>query len=368
MTDLVRAEVCRIAPYNAGLTIAEVREKYNVATITKLGSNENPIGPSPHVTQALRDTGALCALYPDPAGRSLRAALAHKLGVEAERVILGNGSEDLLSVVSRTVLRPGDKVVTPYPSFPLHEDYATLMGAKVVRVPVTSDFAMDIDRMLVAAQGARMLVLSNPMNPVGTWIDNGALARLVAGLPETCLLVLDEAYFEYARGGGYADGLDVLRGMDRPWIVLRTFSKAYGLAGLRVGYGVTGDLRLHDMMDRVRTPFNVNAAAQTAALAAWADEDHLARVVELATTERARMADLLRAKGYAYAPSRGNFLFVDCGTSSIALAETLLRQGVIVKPWKQPGYDRFIRISVGNSEDTLRLGDALPAHEAAGQA
>lgn len=360
MTDLIRDEVRLIAPYNAGLTIAQVRERYGVGSIAKLGSNETPLGAGQLARAAFARAGEALHLYPDPAGRDMRRHLAAEAGINEARVILGNGSEDLLSVICRTVLRAGDSVVTPYPSFPLHEDYALLMGASVTRVPVGGDFAVDVPALIEAGREARLLFLANPLNPVGSWIGPDALAALARELPETCLLVVDEAYFEFARGDGYADGLAVLRAMDRPWIVLRTLSKAYGLASLRIGYGFAHDAGFIAMLDRVRTPFNVNGPAQAAGLAALADHDHLAQVVALACTERDRMAAELTARGYRVAPSRGNFVFFDCGGPSVDFAEALLRHGIITKPWKQPGYDTFVRVSAGAAAETAAFLAALP--------
>lgn len=365
MIDVVRPEVRSLVPYNAGLTAKDIAQGDRPARIAKLSSNENPLGPSPLVHRALRDIEDLAQYYPDSAGRDLKASLAAMLRLTADRLILGNGSEDLISVICRTVLRPGDTVVTPYPSFQLHEDYATLVGAAVRRVPVKGDFTIDTAALSAAAQGARVLFLSNPMNPTGSWLDEEALASLARDLPADCLLVLDEAYFEYAAGPGYANGLSMLEGTTKPWIVLRTFSKAYGLAGLRVGYGVASNADLRDMMDRVRTPFNVNSLAQTAALAALSDQEYVDKIVRLTMRERETLADILTGQGYAAPPSRGNFLFVDCGGPSARFAAAFLREGVIVKPWKQAGFEHFVRISAGGPADTRQFAAAMPRVRAA---
>lgn len=268
-SDMVRTEVTRLSPYNSGLTIAEVMQRYAPARIAKLGSNENPLGPSPTLATMMQAGAEMFRLYPDPAGRELRQAIAAKYAFGDDQIILGNGSEDLLSIISRAVLRPHDTVVTLYPSFPLHEDYATLMGARVERVTVNDDLTINVDALIEAVRKRpRMLLFSNPMNPVGSWLSAGDLSKVLNAAGDETLVVVDEAYAEYAEGDDYASSLPYLCKRDRPWIVLRTFSKAFGLAGLRIGFGIVGDPQLRALLDRVRTPFNVNGMAQAAALAA----------------------------------------------------------------------------------------------------
>lgn len=351
-SDMVRTEVNRLSPYNSGLTIDEVMERYAPARIAKLGSNENPLGPSPTLATTMHAGPEMFRLYPDPAGRKLRQAIGDKYAVTEGQIILGNGSEDLLSVISRAVLRPGDAVVTLYPSFPLHEDYATLMGATVKRVVVNDDLTINVDALVEAVrQRPRMLLFSNPMNPVGSWLSGGDLSRVLDAVGDETLIVIDEAYAEYAKGDDYASSLPYLEKLEQPWIVLRTFSKAFGLAGLRIGFGIVGDPELRALLDRVRTPFNANAMAQAAALAALADDEHLARVVALASAERKRVETFLASKGLDVGASRGNFLFFNCRQDASAFVEGLLRQGVIVKPWKQQGFDTYVRVSIGSTAE-----------------
>lgn len=359
-SDIVRTEVTRLSAYNSGLTIGEVQQRYAPPRIAKLGSNENPIGPTPTLATMAQAGTDMFRLYPDPAGRDLRRAIGAKHGVDEEQVILGNGSEELLSVVSRAVLRPGDAIVTLYPSFPLHEDYATLMGATVKRVTVDSDLGINVDALAAAArERPRMLVFSNPMNPVGSWLSGGDLAKVLDAAGDGTLIMIDEAYAEYAAGEDYSSALVHLRERDRPWIVLRTFSKAFGLAGLRIGFGIVSDPELRGLLDRVRTPFNTNGMAQAAALSALADEDHLARVVAQVRVERARVENFLRGKSLKVAPSKGNFLFFDCRQNAAVFVEGLLRKGVIVKPWKQEGFDTYVRVSIGSPAENDHFMEAL---------
>lgn len=348
----VREEVQGIPPYNAGMTIEEVRTRYKVDRVVKLASNENPLGPSPAVRQALQHSLGAIEQYPDPSGRALRAGIAERLKVSPDQIVLGNGSEDLLSVICKAVLAPGDTAVTLYPSFPLHEDYVNLMGARVKRVDLLEDLTIDVDALVEAvAKGPRMVMFANPMNPVGSWLDSQQMQRVVSALKPETLLVLDEAYLEYAQGGGFADAVALLTGTDKAWITLRTFSKAWGLAALRIGYALVSSAELCTFFDRVRTPFNTNLVAQTAALAALGDTGHVDSVVQLARQERERVKALLEAQGRRVAPSKGNFLFFDCGSNAVAFCEKLLRRGVILKPWKQAGYETFARVSLGSHED-----------------
>jgi histidinol-phosphate aminotransferase len=359
-SELVREEVLRLAPYNSGLTLREVNERYAPAKIAKLGSNESPLGPSPDLGSIITAGPDLIRLYPDPAGVELRKVIAVALGVPLAQIILGNGSEELISIISRAVLRPKDRVVTLYPSFPLHEDYATLMGATVDCINIKDDMSIDVEAFEEAiAAPARMVIFSNPMNPVGSWLSPAELTRAIAAADKNTLIVIDEAYAEYAAGDDYVSAVDLLKGSDRPWVVLRTMSKAYGLAGLRIGYGVVGNPEFRSLLDRVRTPFNVNAIAQVSAVTALADRQHLQRVVILAISERQRMEAFLRGNGWQVAPSKGNFLFFDCARNAADFAEGLLRQGVIVKPWKQAGFETFVRVSIGAPDENNQFMSAV---------
>lgn len=358
----VRDEIRAIAPYNSGLTIDEVRAKYAVEEIAKLGSNENPLGPSPKLRGLFSDIGELARLYPDPQGRALCNRLATDFAVDERQIVLGNGSEDLIAVICRSVVRPGDVVATLYPSFPLHEDYTVLMGGTVERVTVTPDLDIDLDALLAAiARRPRMLMFSNPMNPVGAWLDPDALARVFEAVDPDTLVVVDEAYAEYAAGEDYPSAVDMLRETSLNWVVLRTFSKAFGLAGLRIGYGIVSSGELCDFFNRARTPFNTNAIAQAAAIAALDDASHLKASVDLALAERVRVAAVIGALGYRMAPSKCNFLFIDVRKDASEVAEALLKRGVIVKPWKQPGFETFIRVSIGSALENDQFLEAFQA-------
>lgn len=349
---LVRREVAALPAYDPGADPDDVAGACG-GRVVKLSNNENPYGASPRVAAAvLRHLGE-SARYPDPAGKRLVRAVAHDLGVPAGHVVLGNGSENLLELLCQAVLDPGDLVLTQAPGFSLHEIFPRVMGARVRKVPVTRDFGLDVaawERELTAVP--KLVFLANPCNPTGVALNRAELERLVAAIPRPALLVLDEAYCEFARPDpSYPDGLEVLRGQERPWIVLRTFSKAYGLAGFRVGYGIASDAGLVRALDRVRTPYNVSHPAQVAALAALDDRDHLARTVGRTRQEIARIADKLLSAGFRVAPSSANFLFIDTTRAADEVAGELRRSGIIVKAWREPGYENFVRASLSTPED-----------------
>jgi len=356
-----RAEVPSLPPYNAGLSSDAVRRRYGVPRVARLGSNENPDGPSPRVAEALASLAQQVRDYPDADSRTLREALAARCGAVPEQVVVGNGSEAILQMLCLALLSPGDRVLTQRPAFGLHEIYPRMMGAQIDLLDLTPALGFDLDAWCAAlARGPKLVMLANPSNPVGCMFDATAFARLLAATPASTFLVVDEAYVEYARlSQGYPDVLPMLRDWGGAWIVLRTFSKAWGLAGLRVGYGVASDAALVQLLDRVRTPFGVNLAAQVAAQAALRDEAHMQRSVARTVCERRAMAEALAAMGLRVAPSAANFLFVDLGRPNGPVNEALLGQGVIVKPWKEPGFTQFLRVSVGSGEDNARFLVAL---------
>lgn len=365
LTRLARPEVRDLPAYNAGLTSDVVRQRYGVKHVARLASNENPYGPSPKLVEALASIAKTVGLYPDANSLALRAAIAERTGALVADIVVGNGSENLLEVLCQAFLAPGDRVVTLLPSFGLHEIYPRMMGAKVHMVPVTAALEFDVDawcKALSQGQAPKMAILSNPSNPVGCMLDASAFARIVQAAPQDTLLVIDEAYYEYAlHTPGFPDALAQLRAQNRPWIVLRTFSKAWGLAGLRVGYGIASSPRLVQMLDRVRTPFNVNMAAQTAALAVWNDRAYMEESVRATVVQREWLAAELRRRGYFMAPSAANFLFVHARRANAPVAEGLLRHGVIVKPWKEAGYEEYIRVSIGSVQDNQLFLQAFDA-------
>src|SRR5580698_8494493 len=346
--EALRPAIRSLPAYNSGLSAEHLRARYHVAEVAKLGSNENPWGASPRVQVALAEAIQHVGLYPDPASNQLRHRLAEQLAIAPDRLAFGNGSEDLISICAHSFLSPGEEMITVLPSFGLHAIYSQAIGAHVRLIP-SRDYAIDIPAMIAAlTPRTRLVMFSAPSNPLGTTITGDDLARLLHALPDDALLIFDEAYFEYAAAEeSYPGFLAILERSNRTWILLRTFSKAYGLAGLRVGYAIASDSELIDVIDRARTPFNVNRFAQVAALAALEDLDHMRKCVALTIAERERVRASLAAMGYRASPSVANFLFFDAREDASALAERLLTHGVIVKPWREPGYTRHVRVSIG---------------------
>lgn len=359
MRQPVNPHVAALPPYNAGMPLARAREIAGRDDMARLASNENPDGCSPAVMQALRSPEFEPWRYSDPTCVALRAALAARLKVDAGAVVVGNGSEELIAAISRGILVADTQVVTVIPSFGLHEIEPLAAGASVIKVPMTADANFDLPGLEAAmAAGPRVVFLSSPWNPVGPGLSHAALQRLIAAVRPGTLFVLDEAYFEFADPDA-PDGLDALRDSGIAFVVLRTFSKAYGLAGLRVGYAVCSDTEIARVIAAAKTPFNVNGAAQLAAVAALKDHDWMMASVAGIRAERERVAAALSTLGLRVAPSQTNFLFFDTGRDSAEVAMALLREGLIIKPWREPGYESWIRATIGTPAENDRLIAAM---------
>lgn len=347
--------------YNAGLSLAAARAASGVEQIARLASNENPYGCSPAVRSVLASGSVEFWRYSDPSCELLRASLAARLGVEPAAIVVGNGSEELIAAASRAFLTAGASALTVTPCFGLHEIEPLAVGARVTKVPMTADCEFDIPRLEAAlAQAPNLLFLPSPWNPVGAALDHDGLARVIKATPSSALFVLDEAYREFA-SDAIPDGLEMLRPGDRPYVVLRTFSKAFGLAGLRVGYAVCSSPKIAKMLAAAKTPFNVNALAQAAAIAALEDEAWMSGAVARICVERDRVAKVLGALDVRVARSEGNFLFFDSGRDSVQVAAGLLKAGVVVKPWLEAKYESFIRVSIGTAAENDQFLKALAA-------
>jgi len=353
--------VAGLPPYNAGMNIAAARQHSGCQDIAALASNENPDGCSPHVAAALAELEP--SRYSDPACTVLRAALSEKLGASAECIVAGNGSEEMIAAICRAVLHPGALVATVCPGFGLHEIEALANGARVEKVAMRPDLDFDVPAIVATlGRSPAIFFLSSPSNPVGPALDREGLTRILAAVGQETLLVLDEAYFEFT-DDDLPDGLAALAATSLSWVVLRTFSKAYGLAGLRVGYAVTSDARLARAVSAAKTPFNVNAAAQVAAVAALKDDAWMRASVARLKRERSSVADGIGAMRLSSARSQTNFLFIDVRQDSRAAFDHFLSKGIIVKPWKEEGYSTFIRVTIGTPSENDRFLDALRALE-----
>jgi len=349
-----------IAPYQAGKPIEELAREFGLQpeSIVKLASNENPLGMPASAREAITAALADLARYPDSNGFELKAALSRKLGVGSDWLTLGNGSNDILEAAAAVMLAPGRSCVYAQHSFAVYPLATQARGARAIVVPAR-DYGHDLDAMLAAiAADTRLVFVANPNNPTGTFIEAAAMAAFLQAVPRHVVVVLDEAYNEYLPAA--------LRHPSEEWVrrhpnllVSRSFSKAYGLAGLRVGYGIAQP-ELTDLLNRVRQPFNCNALAQAAAVAALDDLAFVARSVEL---NRAGMVQLTRAfdaLGLRYLPSHGNFVLVEVGDGA-RIYLGLLRRGVIVRPVANYGLPRWLRVTIGLPEENERFIAALGA-------
>jgi histidinol-phosphate aminotransferase len=344
-----------------GKSIASVQRELGLKNVVKLASNENPLGPAPRASAAYRKAEKLNALYPEGASPELRAALARHHKLAPESVIVGNGSDEVIRLLCEAFLEPEDEVVVSQHAFIRFKQQAAMMGARVIEVPMT-DWTHDLELMAKAMSPRTKLVfVANPNNPTGTFNTAEELEALLASAPKTALVVLDEAYWHYAQAiPGYPKSLPELVLAHDNLVVLRTFSKAYGLAGLRVGYGV-GDPELIGWLDRIRMPFNVSLPAQLACVEALKDGAFVKRTVALNETQRAGMTRTLGDMGFGVGDSATNFVFARAPLPGRELFKALLRQGVIIRPLDEYGLPHHVRISVGSPAQNKTLVKALTA-------
>jgi histidinol-phosphate aminotransferase len=358
MTDpRARRALERMPAYVAGQNPEAVQRAVGGPPPLKLASNENPLGPSPAALEALARAAGGWARYPDDECTSLREALAARLGVPEACVAVGAGSTALLKLLAEAYLDQTRTVVYAWPSFPMYPVVARLQEAREVQVPLDAQGRHDLDRMAERVAGAQLVVVCNPNNPTGTYVSEAELSAFLERLPEDTLAVVDEAYAEFARHAArdYPDGVRWVR-EGRRLAVLRSFSKVYGLAGLRVGYLVAPP-EVVEAVVRVREPFQVSAAAQAAALAALADDAHVARTLAVVAEGRDRLLALAKRLGISTYPSVANFVWMDVGRPAGQVWEALARRGVIVRPG--PARATWIRVSVGTAEELDRFEEAL---------
>jgi len=340
--------VRKLTPYQPGKPIAELERELGLSDIVKLASNENPLGPGIEALKAMLRILEHAHLYPDGAGFELKAALAAKLGVAPAQITLGNGSNDVLELAARAFLSPDNAAVFSQHAFAVYPIVTQAVGARSCVAPAR-DYGHDLDAMaaLVGAD-TRLVFIANPNNPTGTYLRRDALRGFLERLPGHVLAVVDEAYFEYVDAPDYPDALQWLGDFPN-LIVTRTFSKAYGLAGLRVGYAVSS-AEIADLLNRVRQPFNVNFLGLAAATAALSDDEHLRRTMELNRAGLGQLAGAFAGRGLPYIPSVGNFITVDVGRPAAPVYEALLREGVIVRPVANYGLPGHLRVTVGTAE------------------
>ena len=349
----------KIKPYVPGKPSEEVQREYGIDNSIKLASNENPLGPSPMALAAIRQVIENLHRYPDAAGYELTQSIARKYNIDSPSIVLGNGSDDIISLLTVVLLRPGDEVILPQPSFLFYEISIRSSGALPVWVPLKS-FKTDLAGMIQKINPkTRMIFLNVPHNPTGAIISKSDFEDFIAAIPPRIVTVLDEAYIEFVKDFNCVNSFNYLKA-DKPVVGMRTFSKAYGLAGLRVGYGVMPGA-LAELLNRVRQPFNVNSLAQVAAAAALNDDPFLQKTVDLVHTELEFIYAALHRLGVAFIRSEANFFMVEVADGKTAddVFEELLKLGIIVRSMVSYGYPRHIRVTIGKHEDNVRFMEAL---------
>ncbi|HEY9040088.1 MAG TPA: aminotransferase class I/II-fold pyridoxal phosphate-dependent enzyme [Roseovarius sp.] len=363
--DLIRKEVRDLPDYNAGIALDRFTATYGIDCIAKLDSNESPLGPSPRAIKAMQEAATGVARYPDAANTALRTLIARTLGTASDNVIIGNGSEDLIGALFRAIIRPQDNVLTTCPSFGLHEFGALTFGATVTKVPFNADWSFPVDDLCEALRSRpRVLIFSSPSNPAGPAITQEEFRTVLADADPETLICFDEAYVEFIEASNRFDALGLLAASGLPYIVLRTFSKAYGLAGARVGYGIASDPLLIKALMKTRNPFGVNAMAACGAIEALEDAGHLARTVDLAISERQRVSAALTAKGYLCAPTQTNFVFFDTFGQATELANALRGKGILIKGWQEAPFENWARVTMASAAENDAFLDAVPDRRA----
>jgi histidinol-phosphate aminotransferase len=368
--ELAAPGVRRLHPYQPGKPISELEREYGVSNSVKLASNENPLGPSPAAISAMQQELNELALYPDGGGFALKQALSARHGLAPECITLGNGSNDVLVLLAEAFLTPGLEAVYSEHCFAVYPIAVQAVGATArVAPPRGTDSSQplghDLEAMLrLVGPATRMVFIANPNNPTGTWLGGEELRAFLHALPPTVLVVIDEAYHEYSLGLGVPDASQWLQ--EFPGLVVtRTFSKVYGLAGIRIGYCLSSP-PVADMLNRIRQPFNVNSLALTGAVAALADRDFIERSVSLNREGLAQLEEGLGSLGLQTIPSAGNFVLVDLARPSGPVYEFLLRRGVIVRPVGNYGLPNHLRITVGtagqNEQVLAGIGACLESH------
>jgi histidinol-phosphate aminotransferase len=343
--------VSAVKPYVPGKPVEELERELGIRDSIKLASNENPLGPSPLAVEAIRDVAKGLNRYPDGGGYYLKNALSERLSVIPENIILGNGSNELIDIVARTYMRPGEEAVMAQPSFVVFSMSVQAVGCRPVQVPL-KNYTHDLGAMLKAVSGkTRIVFIANPNNPTGTINRKEELDAFMERLPDGVLTVMDEAYNEYVSDPAYADSMKWFR-KKKDVLILRTFSKIFGLAGLRVGYGIASAGIITEM-NKLRPPFNTSTMAQAAALAALTDLEHVKKSFEMNLEGKKYLYGEMERLKVTYVPSQANFIYIPVENSS-DLYERLLRSGVIVRPMGPA-----IRVTVGLPEENKRFVEAL---------
>ncbi|MDO9565241.1 MAG: histidinol-phosphate transaminase [Candidatus Desulfaltia sp.] len=356
MKLLVPDYILSIQPYSPGKPLKELEREYGISDSIKLASNENPLGPSPKALDAIKGAMGNLNRYPDARGYDLTKKISESLGIRQGNIVLGNGSDEIIGMLTRALMQAGDEVIMPWPSFLMYDIMVRSVGAIPVYVPLN---ALSIDLSSIKSRitpKTRMVFLCNPNNPTGTVFSKTDFETFLESIPEI-VVVVDEAYIEFVRDKKCARSIDYLN-TDVAIVTLRTFSKVYGLAGLRIGYGIMPK-EIADLINRIRLPFNANSLAQVAAIAALEDKGFLKKTLDLVQEGLDFLYDSLERLGIKYFPSQANFFLIDVEKDADEIFEKMLRQGVIVRSMTSYGYPNYIRINVGLYNENVRFINAL---------
>lgn len=356
LLGLATSGVASLQPYQPGKPVEELERELGIKNIIKLASNENPLGASPKALAVLKNPGDL-SRYPDGNGFGLKAALANYHGINMDQITLGNGSNEILELIARAILTPVHEVIFSEHAFAVYPLVTQAIGAKAVVVPAKNR-GHDVDGMLSAITGnSRLMFVANPNNPTGTWLKNAELRRLLESVPDNLVVVVDEAYFDYVQEPDYPDSMEWLPEFPN-LLVTRTFSKAYGLAGFRIGYGVAHS-ELADLLNRVRQPFNNNSLALACAEAALSDREHIRKTITNNQVGMNYLVESFKQMGLEYIHSAGNFICVDLKQPGREIFNRLLHEGVIVRPVDNYGMPNHLRVTIGRPEENERFIKAL---------
>lgn len=354
---LARKNILKINPYQQGKPISEVKREYNIKKVIKLASNENPLGPSPKAVSAIIKNLNNLNLYPDGSCFYLREKLAAGLKVAPGNIIVGNGSNEIIELLLKAFLNEGEEVLMSRPDFLIYKLASLQENGVPIEIPL-KNFTCDMEAIKKRiTPKTKLIFIANPNNPVGSYVSKKSLEDFLKILPGNLILALDEAYFEFADEKDYPNGLDYLNKFDN-LIVLRTFSKAYGLAGLRVGYAVSNPFII-DCLNRARQPFNVNYLAQTAALAALYDGDFLEKTLTTVREQKKYLYSKFQEMNLEFIKSATNFILFNCRQEGKDVFNKLLKQGVIVREMKAYGLNEWIRVTVGKPSENRKFIRAL---------
>lgn len=356
--DLVPEHILQITPYQPGKPVEELQRELGITDCIKLASNENLLGPSPKAVKAMKEAILNANFYPDGGSYYLKEAISRKYGIPTTQIFVGNGSDEVIELLMQTLLTPSDEVVISQYSFIVYKLAAQGVGCKAIFVPPKEDYSHDLNAMADAiTDKSKMIFVDNPNNPLGTMVTQKEFDDFMQRVPERVLVVSDEAYDEYVEAEDYPDSMQYLRA-GRRISILKTFSKIHGLAGLRVGYGLM-PAEVVDAENRIRPPFNVNAIAQAAGVAALSDTEHVQKSRDMNSQGKKYLYKAFKEIGVSYLPTQGNFITIDLKRDTTPIYQSLLRSGVIVRPIKGYGLANHLRITIGTEEQNKRLIEAL---------